>query len=159
MSVLRRPPSVAISRRRLCAGATALMAWRSLPLQAASPELPDIPELSALLAGRAPRVARLQLDVPRIADDGNAVPVRLAVPGPFAAGMHVRTLALFAERNPVRTVVVVDFPQPVGRAEFETRIRLAGTQRVVAIAALANDEVLAATTEVVVAASACLDGT
>ena len=160
MSAFRRfPPPASPPRRRVLAGAVALAAWPALPLRAASPSLPDIPELAAFLAGRQPRLERLVLDVPRLADDGNAVPARLALPGPFLPGAQVRTLALFSERNPVPTIMVLDYPLPVPRVEFETRIRLAGTQRLVAVAVLADNSVYAAVAEVEVSSSACLDGT
>jgi len=159
MSASSRRTEPRLSRRRWVAAATAVLALRGLPVRAAPAELPDIPELSALLAGRTPRAERLRMEIPRIADDGHAVPVRLTVSGPFAAGAHVRSLALFAERNPVRTMIVVEYPLPAARAEFETRVRLAGTQRVVATAVMADDAVFVAMSEVVVAASACLDGT
>jgi sulfur-oxidizing protein SoxY len=155
-----RAPRRAISpqRRRVLAGAAALAALRVLPVRAAAPALPEIPEFTAMLAGRTPRLERLVFDLPRIAENGNAVPARVVLPGPFAAGAHVRTLALFSERNPVRTIIALDYPVPVGRVEFETRIRLAGTQRLVALAALADNTVYAAVAEVEVAGSACLDG-
>ena len=101
----------------------------------------------------------LVLELPRLADDGNTVPVRLMLPGPFAAGAPVRTLALFSERNPVRTIIVVDYPLAVARVVFETRIRLAGSQRIVGVAVLADQTVYVAVAAIEVAASACVDGT
>ena len=159
-SRLSMPLPVSPARRRALAGARALAALRAVPARAAAaPALPDIPELQALLAGRAPKQDRLVLELPRLADDGNTVPVRLMLPGPFAAGAPVRTLALFSERNPVRTIIVVDYPLAVARVEFETRIRLAGSQRIVGVAVLADQTVYVAVAAIEVAASACVDGT
>ncbi len=52
-----------------------------------------------------------------------------------------------------------DFPVPPARAEVDARVRLAGTQRIVAIAELANGDLHAAVADVDVTISACLDGT
>ena len=153
------PSPASPRRRRVLAGGAALAALRALPGRAAPFGLPDIPELAAMLGGRAPRSERLVLDMPRIAEDGSAVPARLELPGPFAPGAHPATLALFSERNPVRTMAVLEYPLPVARVEFETRVRLNGSQRIVAVAMLADGTVYTAVTEVIDAASACLDGT
>jgi sulfur-oxidizing protein SoxY len=159
---MKREPSgcgpLSPRRRRVLAGAAALAAARALPVSAAAPSLPDIADLKAMLAGRTPQTGRLVLDLPRIAEDGNTVPAKIVLPGPFAPNAGVRTLALFSERNPVRTIFALDYPVPVARVEFETRIRLAGTQRLVALAALADNTVHVAVAEVEVAASACVDG-
>src|SRR5262249_12020145 len=67
----------------------------------ALPGLPVIPELDAALGGTTPRFERLTLDIPRLADNGNAVPMKVAMAGPFREGAHVTTLALYSEKNPV----------------------------------------------------------
>lgn len=51
------------------------------------------------------------------------------------------------------------FPLPIARVEVESRIRLGGTQRVTALATLADGTLHAATADVVVTVSACIDGT
>ena len=150
------PPSK--TRRRVLAGAAAAAALRAVPLHAAVAGLPDIPELTIMLAGRTPRRERLSLELPRIAEDGNTVPSRITLPGPFAPNAPLVKLALFSERNPVRTIIALDYPVPVSRVEFETRVRLAGTQRLVALALLADQTAYVAVAEVEVAASACVDG-
>jgi sulfur-oxidizing protein SoxY len=139
------------------AGAAAALAW--LPVRAADIALPAIPLLQAYLAGRTPRRERLQLTLPAIADNGFSVPLRLAVPGPFAPGAHVRALRLFSETNPVPDMAVFEFPLPVARVEVDTRIRLAGTQQIVAIAELADGTLYAAAKEVIVTLAGCMDGT
>ena len=102
---------------------------------------------------------RLVLDIPRIADNGNVVPVRIAMPGPFAPGAEVQSIHLFAQKNPMPQMAVFHFPQPVARVEVESRVRLAGTQRVMAVATLADGTLYAATADIIVTVSACIDGT
>jgi sulfur-oxidizing protein SoxY len=146
-------------RRSLLRGGVAitLLPWQAA--FAADPELPPIPELVQFLANRAPRWERVRLTLPRLADNGNAVPMKVIVDGPFAAGRNVASIRLFSEANPVPAMAEFLFPVPLERVEVESRVRLASTQRVVAIATLRDDALLAAMAEVVVTLAGCMDGT
>lgn len=146
-------------RRRLLEASVAIAAGRAVPALAADELLPVYAELTAYLAGRSPRMERLVLELPRLADNGNAVPMKLAMPGPFAPGAHVRAIALFAQKNPVPKMAEFEFPLPSARVEIESRVRLAGTQRVIAIATMADGTLYGAYADVSVTLSACLDGT
>ena len=145
------------TRRRLLQGAGALAVCPWLPAGAAAINVGDIPALGAFLAGRTPRWERVHLDLPRLADNGLAVPMKLVVDGPFAPGPDVRSIHLFSEKNPVSQIAVFEFPVAVDRIEIESRIRLAGTQRVVAVATMSDGALFAASAEVVVTLAACLD--
>ena len=147
------------SRRRLLQGAGALMAITCLPARAADGALPGIPELTAFLAGRTPRRERVRMELPRIADNGLSVPMRLGVAGPFAPGPYVRKLALFAEINPVPDMAAFEFPQPLERIDIDTRVRLAGTQQIVAVAEMTDGTLFATAMEVIVTLGGCMDGT
>jgi len=138
-------------------GVAAMLVAPSLPAIAA-PELPDIPLLSRFLAGRTPRWERLRLTLPALADNGLAVPLKLAMAGPFAPGATVRAMRLFSEKNPVPDMAVFEFLEPVERIEIETRVRLAGSQKVIAVAEMSDDGLYAAAAEVIVTIAACLDG-
>jgi len=146
-------------RRRLLQSAGALAVITCVPARAADSGLPALPALTAFLAGRTPRRERISLDLPRIADNGLSVPMRVSVSGPFAPGPFVRKLALFSEINPVPDMAVFEFPQPLERIEIDTRIRLAGTQQIVAIAEVTDGSLLAAAAEVIVTLGGCMDGT
>ena len=145
-----------MKRRRFVQGAVALVALLVRPVHAA---LPSIPALDAWLAGRTPRFSRIKLSIPAIADNGFAVPMRVAVEGPFAPGPYVKTIRLFSETNPVPDMAVFEFPLPIERVEIESRIRLAGTQQVVAAAEMTDGVVYAIATEVIVTLAGCMDGT
>ena len=146
-------------RRRLLQGGGALALAHWLPAYAADRDLLDIPALSAFLAGRSPRWERVRLDLPQLADNGQAVPMKIAVDGPFAPGPHVRAIHLFSQRNPVPEMAVFEFPVPLERIEVESRVRLAGTQRVVAVVAMSDGVLFAAGADVIVTIDACMDGT
>ena len=149
----RRPST----RRRWLQGAVALACVPWLPARAA--ELPDIPAMATFLAGRAPRMERVRLTLPPLADNGNAVPMKVIVDGPFGTGPHVTSIRLYSEVNPVPEMAEFDFPVALERIEVESRVRLAATQHVVAIATLSDGALLAAVAEVVVTLAGCMDGT
>ena len=154
MSAKARP---VMSRRQLLRGVAAILATRVLPAIAA-PELPDIPSLSQFLAGRTPRWERLRLTLPALADNGLAVPLKLAMPGPFAPDSHVHAIRLFSEKNPVPDMAVFEFLEPIERVEIDTRVRLAGSQKVIAVAEMSDGGLYAAAADVIVTIAACLDG-
>ena len=81
------------------------------------------------------------------------------VAGPFAPGPFVRSVRLFSETNPVPDMAVFEFPLALERVEIDARIRLAGTQQIVALAEMTDGRVYAAAMEVVVTLAGCMDGT
>jgi sulfur-oxidizing protein SoxY len=129
-----------------------------LPARAAD-ALPAIPALQAYLGGRAPAFERIKVDLPRLADNGFAVPMRITVAGPFAPGPFVKSVRVFSEINPVPDVAVFEFPQGLDRVELDTRIRLAGTQQIVTVAEMTDGRLYATMVEVVVTLAGCMDGT
>jgi sulfur-oxidizing protein SoxY len=145
------------ARRRWLQGAVAIACVPWLPARAA--ELPDIPALTTFMAGRLPRTERVRLTLPRLADNGNAVPMKVIVDGPFGSGPHVTSIRLYSEVNPVPEMAEFDFPVALERIEVESRVRLAATQHVVAIATLSDGALLSAVAEVVVTLAGCMDGT
>ena len=100
---------------------------------------------------------RVKLDIPPLIDNGNAVPVSVAVDSPMTAADHVKAIHLFSERNPLPNVLSVYLGPRAGRARVTTRIRLADTQTVTAIAALSDGSYWMDTANVVVTLSACLE--
>ncbi len=146
-----------VSRRRLLQGAGAIALATVLP-RAAAQSVPAIPALATLLAGRAPRWERLRMDLPALADNGQAVPLRLSMSGPMAPESSVLAIHLFSEVNPVPDMAVFEFPSPPTKVEIDTRVRLAGSQHVVAVAVMSDGILYAAVAEVVVTFAACFDG-
>ena len=139
-------------------GAGALALLTCLPARAAG-ALPAIPALDTYLAGRTPLLERIRVDLPRLADNGFSVPMRVVVPGPFAPGPYVKSVRIFSETNPVPDVATFEFAAPVERVELDTRIRLAGTQQIVTVAEMTDGRLYASAIEVVVTLAGCMDGT
>ncbi len=125
--------------------------------RASAQTLPALPVLTTLLAGRVPRWERLRIEMPLFADNGQAVPIRLSMPGPFVPGPSLQSIHLFSERNPVPDMAVFEFPTPPLKVEVDSRVRLAGAQRLVAIAVMSDGSTFAASADVEVTIAGCLD--
>jgi sulfur-oxidizing protein SoxY len=103
------------------------------------------------VVGQAPiRVGKVKLDVPPLIDNGNAVALSVTVESPMTPADHVRAIHVFTERNPQPNVIGVRLGPRAGRARFATRVRLADTQTVIAIAQLSDGSFWSDSAEVVV---------
>lgn len=78
------------------------------------------------------------MDVPEIAENGNVVPCNLSVDSPMTGNDMVRSLRIFSTGNPQPLVATFRFSVDSGRAAVSARIRLAGSQDVIALAELAD---------------------
>jgi sulfur-oxidizing protein SoxY len=148
-----------MKRRRFLEVSGVGVAAAALPLHA-QPLMPahDLQPLIRAIAGAAiPQPGRIRMELPQLAENGNSVPLEIRIDSPMTEADHVRSLHVFAERNPRPLVASFHFGASAGRAQLTTRIRLAGTQRVVAIAVLSDGSCWSAQTEVVVTSAACLD--
>jgi sulfur-oxidizing protein SoxY len=100
---------------------------------------------------------RVKLDVAPLVENGNAVPLAVTVESPMNEADHVRAIHVFAEKNPLPNVVSFRLGPRAGRAHVSTRIRLADTQTVVAIAELSDGTFWTAQADAVVTLAACLE--
>jgi sulfur-oxidizing protein SoxY len=94
---------------------------------------------------------------PVLADNGTLVPVTVQVQSPMTPQDHVTDVYLLSQRNPVTQMAVFRLGPWNGRAEISTRLRLAGTQQVVALARLSSGEFRYGQMEIIVTESACVD--
>jgi sulfur-oxidizing protein SoxY len=100
---------------------------------------------------------RVKLELPPLVENGNTVPLAVSVESPMTGADHVRTIHVFTEKNPQPDVVNFRLGPRAGRASVATRIRLADTQTVVAIAELSDGSFWSASAAVVVTLAACLE--
>ena len=148
-----------MKRRRFFGVSGAAVASVVLPVRAQQ-LLPahDLRPLIRSIAGTAvPQPGRIRIELPQLAENGNSVPLELTVDSPMTEADHVRSVHILAERNPRPLVASFHFGASAGRAQLSARIRLAGTQRVIAIAVMADGSCWSAEGEVVVTSAACLD--
>lgn len=99
--------------------------------------------------------SRITLETPEIAENGNTVPIGVEVESPMTEDDYVEAVAIFAEENPNPEVVVFNFTPASGVAAAKTRIRLAKTQNVVAVAKMSDGSVHMAKNEVKVTIGGC----
>lgn len=110
------------------------------------------------ITGGAPLAAgRVTIDTPRLADNGHSVPLKVTVDNPMTLANHVRSITLLSPRNPRPLIAKFTLGPRAGRAEVSTRVRLNGSQVVLAIAQLSDGSFWSGTAEVEVTESACLD--
>jgi len=110
------------------------------------------------IVGDAPvRRGRVKLELPPLIDNGNSVPLSVAVESPMTPLDHVKAIHVFTEKNPLPDVVSAHLGPRAGRARLSIRVRLADTQTVLAIAQLSDGSFWSDSAEVVVTLSACLE--
>ena len=99
----------------------------------------------------------VSLTLPALADNGHLVPLHLKVDSPMTEASHVSHIYLVSQRNPVPLMCLFVLGPWNGRAEINTRVRLSGTQMVVALARFSDGTFRYQTQEVAVTEAACVD--
>jgi sulfur-oxidizing protein SoxY len=148
-----------MNRRRVLMAAGATLAAAALPTAAQRFQPPqDItPLLMRITGGAAPKAEGVEVELPQIAENGNSVPLHVRIASPMSAGDYVKAIHILAERNPRPLVATFHLNAQSGRAEISTRVRLAGTQKVRALAELSGGRFVIGSMDVLVTAAACLD--
>ena len=100
---------------------------------------------------------KVTLDIPPLVENGSTVACSVAVDSPMTTSDYVTAIHIFNEKNPQPNVIGVHLGPRAGRARFSTRIRLADTQRVIAIAQLSDGSFWSDSVDVVVTLGACLE--
>lgn len=113
--------------------------------------------IKSFTGGAAVRQGRVKFEISPLVENGNAVPVSVEVESPMNATDHVRRIALFNEKNPQADVVVFHLSPRSGRARVATRIRLAASQTVVALAETSDGAFWSAQAKVIVTLAACIE--
>jgi sulfur-oxidizing protein SoxY len=112
----------------------------------------------AFTGGVAPREGKVRFDIAQLIDNGNAVPVTVAVESAMTAADHVAAIAIFNEKNPQTDVAVFTLGPRAGKAEVSTRIRLATSQRLIAVARMNDGSCWSKSVDVIVTLAACIEG-
>jgi sulfur-oxidizing protein SoxY len=80
------------------------------------------------------------------------------VDSPMSEADHVRAVHLLLGRNPKPWAITVAMRPGMPLARFDTRIRLAGSSRVLAVAEMSDGSLWSGHADVQVTLSACIDG-
>lgn len=100
---------------------------------------------------------KIKLDLPPLVENGNSVPCTVAVDSAMTAADYVKAVHIFNEKNPQPNVISAKLGPRAGRAEFSTRIRLANSQTVTAIAELSDGTFWSDAVDVIVTLAACVE--
>jgi sulfur-oxidizing protein SoxY len=103
------------------------------------------------------RTGKVKLDIPPLVENGNTVPMTVSVTSPMSPEDFVKSIHVFNEKNPQPNIGNFYLGPRAGRAQISTRIRLADTQKVVAIARLSDDSFWSVSVDIVVTLAACTE--
>jgi len=146
----------ALDRRDFVGAGVALITTTVVFGQAAKAGLPEAEAaIAEVLGDREPVEDRISLKLPEIAEDGHTVPLKVEVESPMTAEDHVVAVHIFADGNPHPTVTKLTFTPRSGEAIVSTRIRLARTQTVRALAEMSDGSVFATARHVNVTIGGC----
>jgi sulfur-oxidizing protein SoxY len=106
--------------------------------QAAAKEAAD--QIAKFTGGQTAEKGKISIELPEIAENGNTVPLSVAVDAPMTADNYVSEVMVVAEGNPNPGVATFHFSAMAGKAEASTRIRLATTQNIVVVAKTSKGE-------------------
>ena len=148
--------SVFSRRIALAMGASLVTVSTARPVLATPEERSEA--VRAFCDGAAIRPGRVRLDLPPLVENGNAAPLVVTVESPMSEADHVRRIAIFNERNPQPQVLTATLGPRAGRAQFATRIRLATSQRILAVAELSDGSYWSDEADVIVTLAACVEG-
>ena len=159
----RHDDTLQATRRRFLIDTAALAGaagiWLPLATGPASATPASMRAAIRKLVGEAPVTkGRLKIDLPPLIENGNAVSLTVAVESPMTVEDHVKAIHVFTEKNPQPNVISVQLGPRAGRATFSSRIRLADSQKVIAIAQMSDGSFWSDEIEVIVTLAACLEG-
>ena len=111
-------------------------------------------EIKKFTGGKTPVEGRVKLELPELAENGNTVPLSVAVDGAAGEGAHLEEILVVAPANPNARVIRFRF-SAMSVPEASTRIRLAATQDVIAVAKLSDGTFLSVSRQIKVTIGGC----
>lgn len=148
----------AVSRRAVLARAAGAVAGATLLVRraAATPETMKA-AIHRVIGEQPVRKGKVTLDIPPLVENGNSIAMSVTVDSPMTSTDYVKAIHVFNQKNPQPDVISVHLGPRAGKAAFSTRIRLADSQSVVAVAELSDGSLWSDTAEVIVTIAACLE--
>ena len=141
-------------REALTAGAGIFAAGGGLAANPARALNDYADQIDKFTGGKMPVEGGVKLDLPELAENGNTVPLSVAVDGEMGEGIHVQEILVVAPANPNGRVIRFRF-SPISVPEASTRIRLAETQDVIAVAKLSDGTFFSASRQIKVTIGGC----
>ena len=150
------------TRRRFLRLAGSTAAIGAFPMLISVREVEATPEMMttairALTGGATVQTGKVKLDIPPLVENGNSVPMTVTVTSPMTSTDYVKSIHVFNEKNPQPNLGNFYFGPRAGRAQVATRVRLADSQKIIAIAKLSDGSLWSVAAEVVVTLAACTE--
>jgi sulfur-oxidizing protein SoxY len=120
----------------------------------ASPE-ETTARIKELTGGKNMQEGRISIKLPHVAENGNTVPVTVSVDSPMTEDDHVTSVHLFAEKNPAPEIASFHLTPMSGEAKIATRVRLAKTQNVIAVAQMSDGSIYTGKKQIKVTIGGC----
>ncbi|QWD85842.1 SoxY-related AACIE arm protein [Polynucleobacter asymbioticus] len=147
-----------LSRRRYLSalGLLGISSW--IAPSVAIAKKPEAMETIAKIVGaNTVRDGRVKLVIPPLVESGNLVVLKLSIESPMTANDYVKAVHVVSEANPSPNMFTAYFTPRSGRAELTTRVRLADSQRVWAIAQMSDGSFWRGSADTLVTLSACTE--
>lgn len=141
-------------RQAMMAGASAI-AIASLGIAPAYAANDSADLIKKFTGGKVPTEGKVKLDLPEIAENGNTVPMTVSVESPMTEASHVTEVLVVGDGNPNGGMATFHFSPASGVAEANTRIRLAATQNIMAVAKMNDGSFYTASKQVKVTIGGC----
>ena len=149
---------IAFPTRRVVLFAAAGFGLAPLAPQAAATSAAMEDAIRALIGDATVNDGKVKLELPPIVENGNTVPLTVSVESPMTETDYVASIHIFNQKNPQPNVVAFHLGPRAGRAAASIRIRLADSQRVMAIARLSDGSFWVESADVIVTLAACAEG-
>jgi sulfur-oxidizing protein SoxY len=149
--------SQSIDRRTILLAAAGAAAAGLLPAPSRA-ETADMQAAIKAFAGDRPITpGKVKIDISPLVENGNSVSMGVFVAHPQTEAAHVRRIAVFNEKNPSPEVAVFHLGPRSGTSRVDTRIRLATTQKLAAVAELSDGSLWSDQVEVIITIAACIE--
>ena len=138
-----------LDRRQVLIGSAALLAAGPVGAEAPIEQL-----LSDVFGARTPKPGLISMTLSPIAENGLAVPITLVVDEVPA---KLKRIVLLAPGNPFPLAAEFRFGPRAAKAEISTRVRLARSQVITAVAELTDGSLWSANSDITITAGACAE--
>jgi sulfur-oxidizing protein SoxY len=150
------PPTAIATRRQFLATAGGMgLALAVRPAEATPASMKQA--IRQVVGEAAVKPGKIKLDLPPLVENGNSVAMSVTVDSPMTAKDHVKAIHVFTEKNPQPNIISVQLGPRAGKAEIQTRVRLADTQSVIAICEMSDGSFWSDTVDVIITLGACLE--
>jgi sulfur-oxidizing protein SoxY len=145
------------TRRQFLAitGSAAMLAVTLRPAEATPAMLTSA--IRNVVGSAVVQTGKVKLDIPPLVENGNTVPMTVSVTSPMTPEDYVKSIHVFNEKNPQPNIGNFYLGSRAGRAQVSTRIRLADSQKIVAIARLSDGSFWSVSADVIVTLAACTE--